>query len=261
MKKALLVFTVFVLAVAIAVSMGCAKKNPVAGEPTALPTVVPPAGLMIDDGAAKDNANEVPAGVGGPGYWYTYDDTLDTGGNSYVVPMSDTWADAHSEAHVAFYKQAPGYGGAGYAARITGYVTTGYQYGFIGMGVNLLAVNGVSCAAYFDVTATGPNGAYTGIYFWEKGDGQSYSVKIPYIDNSTSACASLEGNDDYAYTFTSTSDWSMVQVAFTSLKQGGFGTAVPLTTVLPKLTAIQFQTTMHPQASVDLWIDNLEFYK
>ncbi len=169
------------------------------------------------------------------GYWYTFDDAAST-----EWPVTGT----------AFAMSSPGFsGGADCAALMTGSVAA--AGGYIGMGMQL---NGKAGSPTYQVTDI--SGA-VGIRFETKGDGATYEIKIPYTNSSGTE---LDGYDSYAATFTAPAGWTLITIPFTSFKQAGWGTAVPLNTVLQNAKDIQFQTTAAPQASVTLWIDNFEIY-
>jgi len=177
------------------------------------------------------------------GYWYTYNDSGD-GGTSSVWPIQGS----------TFVMSSPGYGGgADCAAQMTGVVTTVYSAGFIGMGTKL---NSIAGSPNFE--ATDLSGA-TGIRFYAKGDGSIYQVKLPYTDSGGNE---LDGYNNYAVTFTaSASGWTLITVPFASMTQAtGWGTIVPLLSVLQNAKDIQWQSDTRPLANADLWIDNLEIY-
>ena len=188
---------------------------------------------LIDDFADCDN------GSYWGGYWYTYSDIAD-GGDSVVWPQS-----ADIDPLATFEPSSPGVDGAGdCAARLTGVVTTTFTYGYIAMGLGVLDPNGPWDAS-----------SCTGVRFYTKGDGKQYSIKLK-------ADASVDtGYNDFKYTFLTDVAWNYLELEFTLFTQeAGWGTVVPLNDVLMNLTDIQFQTVSQPHASIDLWIDDLEFY-
>ena len=229
--------------------------------------------LMLDNCDDGDNANMVPAGMGGPGYWYSYDDFYNAG-TSYVVPWTSAECTKMGVANIPFYMQSPGCDGAGNdsaagkAARITGYTTNAdTDGGFVGMGMNLLgtpsSLTFTTCANYspspMDISG------YTGLRFWVKGDGQSYLVKMPYTDPCTN---NLDGYDDYQCLFpTVASTWTQIVIPFAAgpglhFAQQGWGTAVNFNIVLQNARAIQFATQGNKGANlqIDLSVDNVELY-
>ncbi|HRU39569.1 MAG TPA: carbohydrate binding domain-containing protein, partial [Candidatus Goldiibacteriota bacterium] len=179
------------------------------------------------------------------GIWYTYDDNAagcpTSCGTSYVMPRSG----------LGFYMQSPGVtGSTAGAARITGFVTSSYEYGFIGMGTKMSAVPG-------DVSSVNCTG-FTGIRFWAKGNGSLYRVQL------VPSTAVNDGNDHYTCSFIAPTTWTQYQFFFTgtnpSFSQSGYGPAIPINTILANLNAIHFQTWEVPMESVDLWIDNIEMF-
>jgi hypothetical protein len=275
MKKDLIVFIAILASLFAVVMISCKKQSNVAltaadingaagaGTPTMTATATtgavcpaqPTVTGLLDDCNDGDNANMIPSPCG-PGYWYTFDDG-NNAGDSYAVPMSDVWAGNHGIATAPFYMQHPGSDGAGgdsavgYAARMTGYVTTTFQYGFIGLGNTL-------------INPKAPVDIWTGnskIVFWEKGDGNTYRMKI---SSNYSLFTSGNGDDFFGYVFVSTASWSQVTVAFSDplFRREGWGSNVGTITMQNNLqwaTDIQWQTTAHPMASVDLSVDDVQF--
>lgn len=263
MKKYIILFAV-IAAFILAVSVSCQKASTIsmtsaeimgAAGPTDTPTPTHTpdtsvcAGFtftgMLDDMEDGDNGNLIPSPCG-PGYWYVYDDLAD-GGSSYAVPWSDArWAAASMSAQ-PYAMQSPGRNGSAYAARITGYVTTAFTYGFVGMGNTMLTPKGP-----VDISGI------TGIRFWEMGDGKQYRMKI-----SSSSTAFLLGAGDnfYGYAFNSHATWYQQDILLTMLTQEAYwGTSVALATAMAMATDIQWQTVGQPIASIELWIDEVEFY-
>lgn len=202
-------------------------------EPTPEPTTPPVIGPNFDDMADCDNQSNWG------GYWYTYNDhDSPNNGDSAIWPTSENMM-----AGAEFVMSSPGSGGAGdCAARLTGNVTTTYQYGFIGMGVATGAGNN-------DLTV------YNGISITVKGDGKTYSIKFK------ASSAINTGFNDYKFNFLSSTDWNTIGIPFTSLTQElGWGTVVVRDTVLADVTDLQFQTVGQPHASIDIWVDNIIFF-
>jgi len=206
-----------------------------------------PAGWIDDcEDTYGPNQNDFQV-TGGPvlntgGYWITYDDNAtNNNGTSYVWPMSQTWAVRKAITQETFAMSAPGYAGSlygtAYAARITGYVTTntaatqppdeattGFQYGFIGFGMQLSPTAGQDWGCHeVDITA------FTGIRFWCKGDGQSWRLKIPFTDqvncdgNVTYTASSYTHDDDWGKNFVAPTDWTQIEITFATLAQEGWG--------------------------------------
>jgi hypothetical protein len=145
-----------------------------------------------------------------------------------------------------FYMQSPGRGSSNYAAHMTGYVTTKYEYGFVGMGTTFLepkaGINVSECSS---------------LRFWHKGDGKTYRVKI-----SSAHPDFLQGEADnhYGRQFTTTTNWKLEDIPMSWLTQEPYwGTSVNLNDALSRATDIQFQTVKQPHASIDLWVDEIQF--
>jgi hypothetical protein len=218
---------------------GC-SSYPITETPTFTETQTPGASCLLDD--MEDGNNQNNWG----GYWYTYDD-LGSGGDSYVVPWSDArWA-ASGQQSQPFFMQSPGRTGSGYAARMTGYVTTTFQNGYVGMGSALLDPKGP-----VDLSSCG------GVIFWQKGDGRPYRLKIT---SSHPNFVNGEGDNHYGYAFTSTTDWTQINIPMSNLTQEPYwGSSVNLSDALSMATDIQFQSVGQPHASIDLWIDEIDVY-
>lgn len=198
--------------------------------PTAAPTAPPVIGSNFDD--AADCNNQANWG----GHWYTYNDH-GNGGNSAIWPPSENMIPG-----AEFIMSSPGFGGVtDCAARLTGNVTTAYQYGFIGMGVATNGNNDLS--------------GYSGVSITVRGDGKNYSIKFKAIDTINT------GHNDYKFNFTAPAGWITIGVPFTSLTQeSGWGTVVDRNLVIANVTDIQFQTVGQPHASIDIWVDNIIFF-
>ncbi|MCX8094414.1 MAG: CIA30 family protein [Candidatus Goldbacteria bacterium] len=270
----LLIITIFIGLILV----GCKKKSssepvPIAATNTPTPIVwnttknIDDMETIASDGSAgPDNANNIPVTEGGPGYWYTYDDILDvlkppdgnlnTSNASYVWPMSrNRWTVILNQPtpEPTFIMSSPGYGNTGYCARITGYVTTAFKYGFVGMGVNFLMVNADNSKKPVDISNM------TGIRFYAKGDGKNYRIKLP---SQFSGFLKKEGDNHYGREFVAPTSWTQIHFLLTQFTQEPYwGTSVNLNDALKEIDSIQFQTVGQPHASIDLSVDNLEIYK
>jgi len=268
-----------------------------ADTPTASPTATDSGALaaLIDDCEDGDNTSVNYY------YWYSFDDTTSCNGTpegaeawagcsgcgdglcgvSYVVPMSDDYAAAHSMSPEDFYMQAPGYNSSSYAARITGYAIGygyqaepciltahgvddyGFRYGFVGMGVGLC--DPTPCI--LDVSS------FTGIEFYHNGDGKTYRCKLGC--SSTAVFPLGESDNMYGHTFVAGGagggTWTLFHEPFTDFTQeAGWGNtpANGVQDVIENLESIQFQTTFMGCAlgtdqatnGADLWVDDLTFY-
>ena len=210
----------------------------ITSSPTEIPTCP---GELFDD--MEDNNNQNNFG----GYWYTYDD-LKNGGNSYVVPWSESrWnASGLPKPIELFYMQSPGRGISNYAARITGYVTTQFTYGFVGMG-----------SAFLDPKKDINVSECSSIRFWHKGDGKTYRMKI---SSNHPDFLLGEADNHYGRQFTTTNDWKLEDVPMLWLTQEPYwGTSVNLNDAMSRATDIQFQSVGQPIASIDLWVDEIQF--
>jgi len=178
--------------------------------------------------------------------------------------------------------------GGSYAAKMTGYVTTnvstlppgetqyGFQYGFIGMGVQLTCTAGATNTFGLPTCQKVDVSGYTGYKFWAKstsngGAGSAFETKLPYTP-STGNCddpitGTLDGFNDYAFQFTATGTWTLITVPFAQLAQAsGWGVTVSKTTVLQNVSQIQWQSGdqsagyTYGTGAVDLEIDDITFY-
>jgi len=183
------------------------------------------------------------------GWWYSMNDLCNSGTSVVWPPAPATCGGSSTE----FVMSSPGYGGAGdCAARMTGVVTTAYQYGFIGIGTSLNPNTGSGQVTDLSMA--------TGISFYTEGDGGTYRILLPYTNSSG---ATLDNYDDYNYYFTAPSSWSQVIIPFTSFTQPSYtplAYQVSRITVLQNVKGINFFTTTQPLASVNLWLDNLSIY-
>ncbi len=293
-------YLVLALTVAIFIGLmisGCKKSQPTDSEPTPVPATNTPTPVvwttsilvdnmdnLSDGNPGADNANAVPSSMGGPGYWYTYDDLKDVlkedatpyynptpqvttfpdavetaiANGSYVVPPSENYWALRMKQDPAtvptFTMSDPGRTGSGYCARITGYVTTQFQYGFAGMGVNLLDVDhSTNQKKPVDISGL------TGLRFYAKSDGKEYRVKLP---SQYSGFLLGESDNHFGYKLAMPTSWTQVEIPLTSFTQeSGWGTGgIDRTTAFKYVDSIQFQTFGQPISSFDLSIDDLEFY-
>ena len=241
-------------------------------EPTATytPTEIPPcpaksdpgpgSGIWVDHCDDGDNEAVLDIHANGPGYWYTYDD-YDDAGDSYVYPIPETVYVREGEEVVPFYMTwQPGHGDCSYAAQMTGVVTNTFQYGFVGMGVNLLGeplTGGIDITALTDSSSNPING----IRFYAKSVenvGGLYKIKL-------AADGVYPDADTFNHNFTATADWTLYELKFdTDFAKEGWGAGTPAATiddVLQGLEAFQWQTHGTPPAAgrvVDLIVDEIE---
>ncbi len=176
--------------------------------------------LIIDN--IEDGDNKTLQGF----YWYSYDD-LSNKGNSLVNPQSDK-----STPFIMSVGGSPN--STKYHAKMTGRVTTKYQYGFIGMGLDVKYTNS------------------TGISFWTKGDGKKYNVRIETSDITDFAY--------YQYEFVTTNIWRNITIKYDEFSQPeSFGDKKSFNS--KNIVRISFQTIGQPLNSVELAIDDLSFIK
>lgn len=268
MKKGLIIVLSLVIIIG-AMIQGCKKNSNPSEEPTPIPATSTPTPIvwnsthLVDDmdkladgTPGADNANAISSAEGGPGYWYTYDDLASpNNGSSIVWPMSENAFAKYSypAPFPTFEMTAPGNGGTGYCARISGVVTTTFQYGFVGMGVNLLAVNTNQTKKPVDLTQM------TGVRFYTKGDGKTYRIKLP---SQHPGFVLLDADNHYGRQFTTTGTWTQIDILLSNFTQEpSWGTSVALADALTKIDSIQFQTVGQPHTSIDLYVDNIEIYK
>ncbi|HDQ26851.1 MAG TPA: hypothetical protein ENN43_08930 [bacterium] len=228
---------------------GPAPVNTAINTPTVTPTTEA-AGFdvvgIFDD--MEDNDNENNWG----GFWYTYDDYAASTppGSSYVVPWTDgQWERNGMAAEPFFMTAVTDRPGSSYAARMTGVVTTDFTYGFVGMGCSFLDPK-----APVDVWT-----GVTGVRFWTKGDYNGYRMKIM---SSSPLFLDGEGDNHFGYAFIAPPDWTQLTIPYSNFTQEPYwGTVVTDKEAALKMgTDIQFQTVGQPHASIELWVDHIEFY-
>lgn len=210
---------------------------------TATPTDTPVySECLMED--AEDNNNQNLFN----GYWYTYISSDPAHpGETTIWPGQGTYCSP----------TAGGANGSNYAMKITGTVGAVNipYYPCIGIGSQLNANAGAPLYQETDLSGC------VGIKFYAKGDGKSYFVKIPYTNSSGQT---LTGYDDYKYTFTAPSNWTLISVAFSQFTQGGWGTVADRNTVLTHAKEIQWQTNFNggagAPATAELWIDDIKIY-
>jgi hypothetical protein len=195
------------------------------------PTPTPMPALVADDCDHIDGKNLLG------GNWQTYDDRY-SGGSSTVWPPA---FDAGN-----FVMSQPGYGGVGYAVKITGNVTTG---GFISVGTML---TGTTCAV-LDLSG------YAGVQFYMKGNISQCNLVMPYINTS---CARGDAYGSYQSLFSVPTDWAQVKIPFSSMSRPYTGGDDPtIQMLLQRATELQWSTATSPIPNAEFWIDQLEFYK
>lgn len=176
--------------------------------------------LVLDDAEDGDQINLLG------GLWYGYDDRWN-GGTSQIQPTP--FAVTADAGHGAWNSD--------HYIRITGTVTTDYPYGFIGLAAPL----------NYEGTTANLN-EYKGLWFYAKGDGKTYRVRIK--------SSNVTDYDYYGYTFTPmTAGWQEYIVPFTQFTQEGWGAVCDRTASLAAAEEIQFQTVGQPWPTVELQLD------
>jgi len=184
--------------------------------------------LLIDD--FEDGDAYAKAGNGLDGFWYAYSDhtagTISPPDGSQITPAFMGAAGTTRSAHIV---------GSGF---------TGFGAGLI------LWPNSQHCG--FDVSAL------RGIGFWIKGSTSPVrmSLATPQTLDPKYCGTSTKCKDFYAATFALTSTWTHYTVAWSSLKQGGWGT--PVAFVPSQLLYIQFD--FGPNLDFELYLDEIGFY-
>jgi hypothetical protein len=232
MKKVLALFAVVVLAVAFFGTTACKKPALVDPTPTATQFV------LLDD--FFDGDNRTDPGVFG-GYWYSFDDHaaqfapsgVDMNcGDSTVWPISDSVAQLTPNCTPTFimsvYSAAPietpplGVTSPNYL-RVYGNVdrlnTSGYKYGFIGFGANLLDAAADGSKNTINATALG----YKRIQFYFKngpnaGAGaQKWKVKLSTsVAVGDGSCAMQDPDNAPVCPFTATNTWQKFDKSLTA---------------------------------------------
>lgn len=260
------------MVLALLLLSGC--PPPTHPEPVQTPTVKPaelptPSGAVVMVDNMEDGGNQINTtvpwltGAQSAGYWYTYDDlAAPNNGDSKVWPMSATADQKYSynaTPVVPFQMSAPGVQGDNYCARVSGYVTTTFTFGFVGMGFSLVDAG---TAPKIPVDLSG----YKSLYFTFKNGpkangGQSWKVKM-----NSSAHGFTDSSDVPVYVFTATNTWQSLAIPLTSFSQesswcgtggGCFSTADFITAV----TDFQWQTNGSTPRVVDLMVDDIYLVK
>jgi len=209
--------------------------------------------MKVDYNNSNSQRNELG------GIWCTYDDHA-TGGTSSV------WPPASTSCENLFVKSAPGYGGRGYAVRITG--TAGTSTGSDYIGVNTFLSEYSSCPHCNGIDIR----KFHGIEFKIKGSVTAGKVMfiIPHegkaADKNMNTCGSLTDYADYEtdITKTITADWKTVRLDFKKdFKQPVWAkkeNLVSIDEVLADANLIKWQYKEGKGSQVDIWIDDLQLF-
>jgi hypothetical protein len=201
--------------------------------PATCPTLPPRLGTNVSIDDLEDGDALITASDGRGGGWYVNNDAT----SGYQIPAVGT----------PFEPVSPGAHSSVYSARTTG---TGFNDWGAAVGVVLNDASGLRCP--YDAASA------RGLRFLAKGTGtvtlsvgSASTVPVEYGGRCRSACY-----DYHATTFVVSSAWSMVQIPWTSLAQGGWGTRAVFSP--SGLMFIEF--AFGAGATFDFSIDDLAFY-
>jgi hypothetical protein len=173
------------------------------------------------------------------GYIYGYTDKADKG-TSTIVELVEK--DRESVLN-PIVKRGKGAGNSNGFLKISGEITTAYQYGYVGCGFN-----------FFEDKRKKDLTKYKGIRFKAKGSENYFTIK-------------LEIAEDVSYAYHETSfmppeQWEEVVVYFENFRQPPWATKiVALSKALNMVKGIQFQTKGQPLKSYELYLDDIELIK
>lgn len=129
-----------------------------------------------------------------------------------------------------------------HALRITGRVTNKFQWGpFAGAVLHL----GQDDETFFDLSK------FTGLQFYARGGGKPYKVAFNI--------AAVRDYDDFFHEVTIGTDWQLVKVPFSVLKQAGFGKRVDWNP--REVKSVSFFTSGGPSDHFELYLDDVSFYR
>jgi hypothetical protein len=132
-----------------------------------------------------------------------------------------------------------GAGGSKKAGRMSGTVTTDFQFGgFAGMGVEIASGAGKDLSGY------------TGVSFYAKGDAGKYRVSVPI--------AAVKDHNEYGKPFDAPKTWTLFRIPFSQLTQNSWGGKAAWTG--KDITGVEFVTVGAPRSSYLLEIDQISFY-
>ncbi|PKL90488.1 MAG: hypothetical protein CVV21_12530 [Candidatus Goldiibacteriota bacterium HGW-Goldbacteria-1] len=188
------------------------------------------------------------------GVWSTYDDSAE--GNNSVV-----WPQAPKACENLFEKSAPGFGGKGYAVRVTGNAGDKAK---TTLGVNTYLSEHASCPRCSGINIT----MFKGIKFKMKGNiagGALYFI-LPHEsgepDENKTLCQSLTDNNDYTADISGLvkSEWTDVKLDFYKSFKQPKGTTVKIDKVLENANRIKWEWKGNKGEKMDIWIDEIQFY-
>jgi len=155
------------------------------------------------------------------GYWFPFDDTS-SGGTSSIAFQQQPMLNSLIPQTAFWFANPP-------AVNLQAHITSTLSWSYAGLGYSLDPDNNP-----IDVSSA------TGIGFWTKGDKRHYLVKLE--------SASITDGDYYGYTFVAPTNWTMVTVPFSALRQAGTGQPKPLS--LKDVRTISFVTTERPYDAI-----------
>jgi hypothetical protein len=218
-----------------------------------LPALAPAAELLLDDCDHDGYFNKQG------GMWVTYNDSAD-GGTSKV------WPPAGLPAFNSFKMSKPGFGGKGYAVRITGKAGTKLGWDFIGVVMLLNGNSGCPFCKGTDISK------YKTLEFKIKGKIKRGHVMliIPYESSecvqSKSYCKSLTRYADYQVEITDDigPDWYTVIIDLRNdLNQPDWvkdADKTDIVKVLKHAHSLNWQYKGGNGAKIDMWIDDIKLY-
>ncbi|MCE5299549.1 MAG: hypothetical protein LLG37_01580 [Spirochaetia bacterium] len=221
---------------------------------TALAAVVAIAVYTVDNFDDGDRFNR------NGGVWSTYSDSV-AGGDSVI------WPAIPEEDPGGFTMSSPGYGGKGYAVRVTGGagIKIGLNYNYAGVVARFSPESSCPQCQGADIKK------YTGIKFKVKGSiasGRVYFV-LPYEDTlcepERMTCGSLTDYADYEADITKFlgDEWTTVMLDFKNdLKQPDWTpdrSRVKIDNVLETVHLFKWQFK-YCSGPFELWIDDIELY-
>jgi hypothetical protein len=124
--------------------------------------------------------------------------------------------------------------------KISGSVTTDFEYGYAGCGLNF-----DSKSLAIDISK------FKGIRFYAKGHGANYFVKLE--------CSLISDNAYHETTFFAGKEWKKIEILFSNLEQPNRATdTISIANALKNAKGIQWQTSTQPIKPYELYLDNIE---
>lgn len=168
------------------------------------------------------------------------DGDLNGGWGGKWAALDDRVAGGSSESQIEVVPG--GFGGSRHALRVGGRVTNKFQWGpFAGAVLSL----GEDEETFFDLSA------FSGLQFHARADGKPYRVAF--------STAAVKDHDDFAHEVTVGTEWQLVKVPFSALRQAGFGRRVEWNA--REVKAVSIFTSGGPRERFELHLDDISFYK